>query len=125
MKKFIIALLIALSIPAIASTELTKENINEQLGKAVAAKKVIVVKFYADWCSPCQAMKPIYEQAEKDFAGKVVFFTVNIDKEKELSEKITGIPTILILNIKKGGKGTGLRGAHPLKELEDAIREVL
>ena len=58
-----------------------------------------VLDFYADWCGPCQMMKPILEQVEKDHP-EVEFRAINIDEEQELSEKygVMSIPTLIIMD---------------------------
>jgi thioredoxin 1 len=57
-----------------------------------------VLDFYADWCGPCQMMKPIFAELEKDFAGKVKFTIINVDQhpEKSTEHSVLGIPTYII-----------------------------
>jgi thiol-disulfide isomerase/thioredoxin len=61
--------------------------VNQEYGKN---ENITIMKFHADWCGPCQAMKPEYEKVKKlypyiqfaeiDFdreKGKVIFYNVN------------------------------------------------
>jgi thioredoxin len=61
-----------------------------------------VIDFYADWCRPCKMVAPIMEDLAKDYAGKVHFYKVNTDKEKELAMafNIQSIPAILFVPAK-------------------------
>lgn len=58
-----------------------------------------VVDFYADWCSPCKMMAPIFEELEKEFSGKVEFEKVNVDADQARAQQygVLSIPTFIIL----------------------------
>lgn len=52
-------------------------------GAGPAAQLPKMVEIYADWCPPCQKMKPILDQLEKTYKGKIVFQRVNIETNKD------------------------------------------
>ena len=54
--------------------------------------------YYADWCGPCQAMKPVFEKVEKEYVGKVNFVKVDVDTEQSKSQEggIMSIPTMVL-----------------------------
>ena len=58
-----------------------------------------VLDFYADWCGPCQMLKPILEEVEKEHP-EVEFVKINIDEQQEIAEKygVMSIPTLVFLN---------------------------
>jgi thioredoxin 1 len=58
-----------------------------------------VLDFYADWCGPCQMMKPIFAELEKEFAGKVKFTIYNVDQNPDQAAQygVMSIPTYVIL----------------------------
>ena len=73
-------------------TEGTKEN----FGELVKEGKCLV-DFNADWCGPCQMLKPVVEEfAEARTDVKVV--SVNIDDEDELAEEyqVSSIPCLVV-----------------------------
>ena len=81
-----------------------------------------VIDFYADWCGPCQQFRPIFHAAEKKYAGRVNFETVNIDEQEDLAEQygITSIPTIVFL-YGDGEEATRFVGAMSADDFNAAI----
>lgn len=72
-----------------------------------------MIDFYADWCGPCKAMKPIFEEVEKDYAGKIEFKKVDVDADGASAGQygVMSIPTFVIL---KDGKEVSRKiGAMP------------
>ena len=39
----------------------------------------VIINFSAKWCGPCQKMKPHYLQANKDYNGKVILKTIDVE----------------------------------------------
>ena len=58
-----------------------------------------VLDFYADWCGPCQMLKPVIEEVKAEHS-EVEFVPVNIDEEQEVAEKyeVMSIPTLVFLD---------------------------
>lgn len=75
-----------------------------------------LLDFYADWCGPCQMMKPTVEAFEK-MHPEITVRRVNIDNEEELAERyeVAGIPCLVLL---KDGKEVAREvGVVSLKKL--------
>ena len=54
-----------------------------------------VIDFYATWCGPCQRMAPMIEILAQKYGGKVDFYRVDVDKEKDLAGDVFGIEAFL------------------------------
>jgi len=84
-----------------------------------------LIDFYADWCGPCIAMKPVFKEVEEQFKGKVAFKKVNVDSDPSEAQKygIMSIPTFVIV---KDEKEVDRRmGAMPKDQLVSFIQNNL
>ena len=80
-----------------------------------------ILDFYADWCGPCQMMKPTMEEFEKAHP-EIKVTAVNIDEEEELAEKygVSSIPCTVVL--KDGEEVKREVGVVSLKKLEKMVK---
>jgi thioredoxin 1 len=86
---------------------------------------LMVVDFWADWCGPCKMVAPIIEQLAHEYAGKVIFGKLDVDKNQRVSEafRIHSIPTIIVF--KNGKPVEGLTGAVPKSRIESRFKPYL
>ena len=82
-----------------------------------------ILDFYADWCGPCQMMKPVMAELIESHP-EIKVKTVNIDEEEELAAKyeVSTIPCIVFL--KDGKEIERAVGVMPLKKLEKIMEGV-
>ena len=95
----------------------------ELLEKINDGEKVIV-KLSASWCSPCQALKPIFEKVVKENTTGVQLFSVDVDDNRDfaVSLGVRSVPTIKVFN---GGENVetkvGLIDENELKRLIESV----
>ncbi|MBR6137287.1 MAG: thioredoxin [Bacilli bacterium] len=84
-----------------AVIEITKDNFEEEVLKS---DKKVLVDFNANWCGPCQMLKPVVEEISNE-NEKVKVASINIDDEDELAENynVSSIPCLVLF---ENGKET-------------------
>ncbi len=86
--------------------------------------KPCVIDFYADWCRPCRLVSPIMEELAKEYNGKIYFYKINVDNEREVAQVfgIRSIPSVLFCPVK--GQPRMAVGAMPKESYIKAISDI-
>jgi len=89
----------------------TDASFDEQV---LAAAGPVLLKFEADWCGPCQAMKPMIEDIAREYHGRLTVATLDIDANNRTPHRfgIRGVPTVMLF---KGGEVVGQKVGLPRK----------
>ncbi len=60
----------------------------------------VLVDFYADWCAPCRAMKPVLEDVKARLGEEVSIYKIDVDKNQALAARfnVRSIPTLVLFN---------------------------
>ena len=71
---------------------------DETFKKLISENKLVLIDFWASWCSPCKQIGPILEEISEEMSGEVIIAKHNIDNEPNTPTKygIRGIPTMLL-----------------------------
>jgi len=85
----------------------------------------VLVDFWAPWCMPCLMVKPVFKELAREYAGRVVFASVNVDENPAVARafKIMAIPTFILF--KKGRPVEKVMGAAGRETFERVIRKHL
>ena len=64
-----------------------------------AGDKPAIIDFYADWCGPCKVVSPILEELAAEYSGKMDFYKIDTEDQKELASifGIQSIPSLLFI----------------------------
>ena len=87
--------------------------------------KPCVIDFYADWCGPCRRLAPILAELSEDYCDEVIFYKVNVDRERELAGyfRTSSIPMVFFVPMHDAPQY--VLGLLAKEELNAIIQEVL
>ncbi|MES2653939.1 MAG: thioredoxin [Bacteroidota bacterium] len=91
----------------------------------IQADKPLLVDFFAEWCGPCHAMKPILENFKKQVGDKLTIIKVDVDKNQAVAATygIQSIPTLILF--KQGKILWRQAGAVNAQQLTQALASYL
>ena len=106
MKKALLIFVAIFTMWNVASAQTTQSRVKEidqnkfmELfdAQAMTAIAPIVIDFNATWCGPCRRLAPILEELAAEYEGRVNFYSIDIDKNRELASmlQIQSIPYVL------------------------------
>lgn len=87
--------------------------------------KPAIIDLYADWCPPCRLTAPIMKQLAKEYAGKIIVYKVDVDKQKELAALFNASSIPLFVYIPMEGEPQFIRGAADKATFKKGIDEFL
>ncbi|MEN6356825.1 MAG: thioredoxin domain-containing protein [Armatimonadota bacterium] len=86
------------SVPAAETTTQPGAQSTTAKPETPPAPTVKFMELGAQWCGPCQSMKPIIKALEKEYKDKVEFVAIDVDQNKDIAQKynVSSIPVQLI-----------------------------
>ena len=95
----------------------------DAVNKFVQMNSKCCIYYTADWCGPCQAIKPVYKELGTTHNGNVALGMVNVDDNPNAAAeaKVASIPTFSLYN--NGNQIQSFSGADSNK-LRNSLSEL-
>lgn len=97
----------------------------KSLQDALDGGGLVLVDFWAEWCSHCQPLGPVMEELAEKYEGRAVVGKLNIDEERALTMQygVMGVPTVILFQ--DGEEVDRKVGAYPMEVYDKALGERL
>ena len=87
--------------------------------------KTALIDFFGEWCGPCKALAPIFAELAKDYAGKVFFGKIDIDRNPRTTAQF-GVQSVPMVVAFKDGKAiSNLPGLRRYNDYDTLIGRLL
>ena len=70
-------------------SKINQVSSSNQFSKLLSSNSYVITDFYADWCGPCKAIAPVFEQLATSHSqpGKLAFAKVNVDGQPDIARQ--------------------------------------
>lgn len=76
----------------------TEVNDSDFEAEVLASDLPVVVDFWAEWCAPCKALDPIFDDLSNELAGRVKIVKLDVGNNPDTAARynVRNMPTIIL-----------------------------
>lgn len=89
----------------------------EDYDKLIHSDVPTLIDFRAKWCGPCKQLKPILDEIQKEYEGKIKIVEIDIDENKSLADDMRVMNIPLLIYYKNGEVVINIEGYEPKEDL--------
>ena len=99
------------------ATTITDSNFDQEV---LQSDSLVFVDCYAEWCSPCKALKPILEELEESNEG-LKLGLLDIDQNPELAARLKVVSSHKLVVFRNGEEITSIYGVRAKAAYQEVI----
>lgn len=98
---------------------------NDFKNEILESKGLVLVDFWAAWCTPCVVLSPLIDEIAQELEGKIKVYKLNVDQNPNTSTlyQVMSIPTIMFF--KDGELVDQMIGLQPKQNYIETINKYL
>ncbi|MCC7290421.1 thioredoxin [bacterium] len=98
---------------------------NDFKKEILESKGLVLVDFWAAWCTPCVVLSPLIDEIAQELEGKIKVYKLNVDQNPNTSMQyqVMSIPTIMFF--KDGKLVDQMIGLQPKQNYIETINKYL
>jgi len=98
-------------------------NKKESFAEIINGDTPVLVDFFAEWCAPCNMLKPELEKLHRQMGDKIRIIKIDIDKSPAAANafQVQSVPTMMLFQ--KGKPLWRQSGVLQASQLENIIKQ--
>ena len=93
--------------------------------QTIQQTKTALVDFFGSWCQPCKALAPIFTELAREYAGKVFFGKIDIDRNVRTTTQFSVQSGPLVIAFKDGKPVNNLPGLRRYNDYDTLLARML
>jgi thioredoxin 1 len=98
---------------------------DQSFQETIQQKGLVIIEFWAPWCTYCKQLEPILDELDLEFVGKVRIAKINVETDSEISTRLNVLSLPALFIYKDGTLVGNVTGFVPKKTLEEAIHSLI